>query len=255
MALESVILSDRHTLVLEERAFREGALTEQDYSLRELGKPSPLFPNVAEQAAVDMISLYGTIVAKPRRFILERLNQFSNNEVIIHRPDTVRDALMSSRGYGRWNTEYHQLIMSRDQEGLEATINDATLEAQYLMRRDLRYILADANTIFSVSNERKSEDDSDVRVAHNAAGAFLSMHAYWLVDLFSQWFRHGSYNHYLTSSDFRKADLPKEIVGQFEHFLRSPRFEFYFQHLQDTFANLFDSAFLARASGIEMAYD
>ena len=273
--LSGIILPDHLTTALENRAYREGVLSINDYGLAQIQRPSVGLANADEDMAMDTLCLYDSVVADSGRFNLAPINRLGDAPFIAGKPRVSRSLRLDLWWLGeRVKAGADSLPVTRnllelltrlgsidgDQVNLtEADIrwrdirDAASTEAQVLLRRDLRWYLLDAKRNYE-GDEGGLEFDSFTRddITHEAVSAFLSRNLFWIVEYLDKWQSSGG-AHYLEDLDL--WDVPAVLRRPLAVFSRSSRFQSYFRFLQDAFASIFESAFLGRMFNVEVAYE
>jgi len=259
MNFHSVILSDHLVLGLENRAFREGFISEQDFAFSERVRPRLAKFTLAEQQATDMLCLYDQVWSEEKRFSLNALNRVAGENIVRSRPLLVRPISDSYEHDGMSEHDWVQSLRQRldGRAEFDALREQAEVEAQILVRRDINWHIADAQACFEGQAPRQGELEFlyDLDLPHAAVAEFLRRNVFWLIDFFQGYFGGGDYNNFIDADVLEAAKLPKELVRQFRFFSRSARFDAYFQHLQECYSSLFENSFFGRLQGLDLAYD
>ena len=274
--LATIGFPDHLTIALENRAFREGVLSLDDYGLAEIQRPVVGDADPDEDLALDALFLYDSVLADSRRFDLSPINRLGNTDLLAPRP-----ALARSLRLDLWRLERtaedgadtleveptllqlllrlnsirgDRLDLSAADRGWLQVRDAASHEAQVLLKRDLPWYLLDAKRNYE-GDERGLEFDvfAGADVSHEAAAAFLARNLFWIVEHLDRWQGEGSSNQHLDSSEM--WDVPEPLRRPLRMFSRSGRFGSYFRFLQDTFGSLFESGFATRILGVENAYE
>lgn len=257
-ALSSLILTDQIGLAIENRAFKEGLLDPRDFAMADFAVPKPMEVQAHEETVLDLVCLYDQLVVDRRRFDLERLNRFSDREILENRPDIVRElTLRQSHSFYRDPLYLFGREVNPTPDQFQALKAAAAFEAQLLLRRDLDWYLDDARSAYEaqvVLPEFSDPLGSGSDVPDAVLRAFFSRNAFWLVDVFEQWFSEGVYNHVLDPDVLETAGPPEEM-RQLRFLSKSDRFRDYLEYLQEAYTNLYDNSFLGRCSSVELAYE
>ncbi|MBU2135070.1 MAG: hypothetical protein KKA45_02615, partial [Alphaproteobacteria bacterium] len=142
MTLGSVVLSDHLTLGLENRAFREGLVGEDHFTLSEFASPKIMSASVAEEQVADMICLYDEVWSEERRFHLNTLNRVAGATLVRPRPSLIRALNFHFDHPALSRQEWADKLSGRTE--FELLREQAAAEAHLLMRRDIDWYLADA---------------------------------------------------------------------------------------------------------------
>lgn len=254
MNLNSVILSEHLVLGLENRAFREGLISEGDFTLREHAQPRAVESSLAEFQATDMLCLYDEVWSEEKRFDLQPLNAMAGANIVQPRPSLVRALSMHFRIRG--DTHHDWMSSLRDESEFDALRSQAEREAQILLLRDINWHIRDARTCFEAEAPNWREVALyDVDVSHASIAEFLRRNMFWLIDYFGWWFGGGVYNNILDADLLEQAKVPKGLVAQFRFYARSARFDAYFRHLQESYSSLFENSFVGHLESHDLAYD
>jgi hypothetical protein len=251
-ALSEIIFSDPLVTGLEDRARREGALSEHDYKLSQFIKPALPTPSVSEATALDLICLYGQVVVESKRFDLQPIRKRLGEGIIVDRGDNIRkftlalDTFNDGEFCGIQKNEFHQLKFA------------AAYEAQFIVRRDIDFYLNDARRKYEAEVPKQGWSDQlgfDNELSHNAVTNFLKYNMFWLVDVFDFAYDEGCYNRLIEVDDLINMGVRAKNIRQFRFFAKSARFDAYFSYLQEAYISLYENSFLGRLTSMEVAYE
>jgi len=141
-ALADIILSDPLVAALENRALREGLLSDQDYKLSEFVTPTVTVPNSAEGTALDLICLYDQAIVESKKFSFQAFAKSFGEGVIYDRGDNIREF---SVAYMIGKKAEYEGVNRKEFEGFKS---QSAFEAQFILRRDVDYYLRDARAAF-----------------------------------------------------------------------------------------------------------
>lgn len=256
MSFGTVILSDQHSIALENRAYREQLLKRSDHFYADFVEPrvSPRSP--AEDSVLDFLCLYDQLMVSEKRFDLLPLNKISDHSLIQRRPDQVRETILwltrPSRRDEKPPVVPAHLGLSQSQ--FEQIRSNALWEAQSLVTLEVASVLDDARTLFESERVTDGHIENDLQLSHLSILGYLKANAFWIVELLDKWCKGGGYNHLIDDEDLKEAKLPKEVRWQFAFYSKSRRFEYYFRHLQESYAHAFESSFIGQVYEVEQSY-
>ena len=251
--MESGIFPESHIFALENRAFREGILSGDDFIFSEVASPL-IRPTVEhEDTILDLLMLYDELIVGQRSFDLENLNQYTDAPIFKQKPETARR--LSLLGAGRDPNGILDGLVDGSVEK-ELILKEAADEAQYLLRRNIDSTINAAKIEFeSVLSKDGLLSSFDDPISHESIVKFIKRNLFWMVDIFSNWFWGGTYNHLIDSEILREVGISKEIQTQFKFYESHDRFASYLIFVQESYIGYFESSLLGRLTGFDVIYD
>jgi hypothetical protein len=251
----ALIFSGRVSSALENRAFREKQLLESDFRLATFCTPAIRPSHHLEDTALDLICLYERITASSSQFSIENLNKKLGVPFLNSRHELVRDISVAFSAAKRQRRKQNAFDITEAEFNRLKT--DSEREAAYLFLDGFDYLVEDARRHFEASPPRLKWQDHiilDHDIPHSAIKRFLGSFRLKLTAMFADNFRNGTYNHRIGLLELEEL-ASGEPLRQFKYFMRSDRFLFYFEQLQDSYADFYENSFQGRYYDDELVYN
>ncbi|MFG1240219.1 hypothetical protein V5F63_23805 [Xanthobacter autotrophicus DSM 597] len=263
MSFETILLSDPHTIALENRALREGVLTNTDLLFSEFVGTKIQKKDAIEDGVLDLFCLYDHLITPTNRFCISNMNDRLNVDSIVSRPDEIRNTFLRFGLNGdrvRSFFDDRNIITSNSipnitQNEFDMMTKYSSYEAKYILREGIEQTLEHAKSVFDCEILfRKTNLFEDSNVPHRVIVNFFKSNRHWIAPLFDQWFRYGGYNHLIDDLVLKESGINLEHRKWFSILSKSRRFEYYFRYLQESYANTYENAFISQLYDVERAF-
>lgn len=260
-ALSQLMVNTRLVGALEDRAYREGLLTDEDtieVDFIERGAKPPAFER--ENATLDLVMLYDTIVGSGGSMRPNALDERLGGGILQARAPMVRRASLAVQEVG---DAYQERAFSRhelgslhlvDVEGLKAA---AAHETMTLIARDVKEHLSAFQTQFDAQVIRPSWRDvfASEPMPHVVCARNIAYHVGTLLDLCDRCYCGGDDAHDIDEGDVETLVADPQVRKRIIRLMSDARFCSYFSQLQGVYFDAYDGSFTARLLGHEVAYD
>jgi hypothetical protein len=263
MSFETILLSDPHTIALENRALREGVLTNTDLLFSEFVGTKIQQKNAIEDGVLDLFCLYDHLITPTNRFCISNLNDRLNVDSIVNRPYEIRNTFLRfglnedrvSKFFDDRNIIMTNSIPNITQNEFDMMTKYSSYEAKYILREGIEQTLDHAKSVFDCEVLVRTVNlFEDTNVPHRVIVNFFKSNRHWIAPLFDQWFRYGGYNHLIDDYILKEAGVNVETRRWFSILSKSRRFEYYFRYLQESYANTYENAFISQIYDVERAF-
>ncbi len=260
-ALSQVVVNSPLAGALEERAFREGLLTQDDTVEADFVGLAPRPASLdRENATLDLIMLYDEVVGSGGRMRPEALNQRLGEGVLHARAPMVRRVSLAVREVGRpyldesFSPDELGDLRDVDVEGLKAA---AAVEAMTVIARDIQSHLISFRDHFDRQTVKPGWRDIYVRetMPHAPIARAIALNVGILLDLCDRCFHGGDDAHEINEDDVELLVDDPIVRRNIIRLMNDERFRCYFTQLQEVYFDAYDGSFAARLFGLEVAYD
>lgn len=259
--LSQVLVNTRLASALEDRAFREGLLTQSDVIESDFVrlKPKPAVVD-KENATLDLVMLYDTVIGSGGSMRPDALNDRLGEGVLQARAPMVRRVSLAVSEVGE---VYRERMFSREElgdvrsvdvDGLKAA---AAHEAMTLIARDIGDHLASFRAHYDAQVVRSGWRDvfASEPMVHAPCARAIAYNVGTLLDLCDRCFCGGDDAHEIDEGDIEVLVTDPDLRRRLLRLMSDGRFRSYFGQLQDLYFDAYDGSFTARLLGHEVAYD
>lgn len=259
--LSQVMVNTRLVGALEDRAYREGLLTDDDAMESDFILLGPKPPAVErENATLDLVMLYDTVVGSGGSMRPDALDERLGGGVIQARAPMVRRVSLAAQEVGE---VYRERLFSRheladleqvDVDGLKAA---AAHEAMTLIARDVNEHLASFRAEYDAQVVRPGWRDifASEPMPHAPCARIIAYNIGTLLDLCDRCYCGGDDAHDIDEYDVEVLVADTQLRKQLIACMADARFRSYFSQLQALYFDAYDGSFTARLLGHEVAYD